>query len=58
MAAADDSVARWLDGIRDGLSAHADVFIQYGASTVDDLRDLDDDDIRGDGCYEIDLSSH
>ena len=40
------AVATWLDGIRDGLGTHTDVFVQYGASAIADLRDLDDDDVN------------
>ena len=41
----EGDVSAWLDGVRAGLGKLADVFVEYGASTVADLRELDEDDI-------------
>ena len=41
-----DEVSAWLEGVREGLGKHACVFLAYGATTIDDLRDIDDDDTK------------
>ena len=44
MSATTD-IRSWLEGIRAGLGSHAAIFIDYGASDVKDLGDLDDEDV-------------
>lgn len=39
-------IVAWLDVVRDGLGVHASIFISYGALTVADLADFDEDDIN------------
>jgi hypothetical protein len=55
MNAADGDVSAWLDGVRAGLGKHADVFVEYGASTLADLRELDVDDINQLTVHNCDL---
>jgi hypothetical protein len=45
MSGTSSAIQSWLDGIRDGLGAHARIFEDFGAEEIADLADLEEEDV-------------